>query len=159
MHQFAHAIIRLLADAGWNPGRSIDISAPRDALAQRGITIVSHAARFIEEFDGLCVRTPRGPFNFSVADCLSYLASEEIPYLSKLTGQCLCPVGSGLFLVLLVAPNGDFILMDDHWRSYARFEAISDAFDVLFAPGSEKGKWIELGREYWPPGYRPVDSP
>jgi hypothetical protein len=124
------------------------------AIRRRGIPCHDAALRFLAEFEGITVRTPRGPFSFSLPQVLAHIADAEVPYLTSITGEPLCPVGWGVFLLMLVAPRGEAVLLDDDWRRYARFGTPSAAVEAIFEPDPGRPIWVELGEEHWPPGYR-----
>lgn len=159
MHPFHPEVAELLVAAGWRPGRTVDAGPALQLLSRRGLNTHEVARAFLEEFEGLRISTTRGPFSFEMNDCLAHLRDEDLPYLGKITGEALCPAGWGLFLFLLIAPNGDVILLDSHWRRYARFSTKAEAFTVVLLrpiPGVQRATWIELGQELWPPGYQPL---
>jgi hypothetical protein len=151
--------MELLVAAGWHSGRTIDPGPAVELLAERGLVPHEAARGFLAEFGELRIKTSRGPFSLEMKDCLDHLGKDDLPFLGKVTGETLCPVGQGLFLFLLIAPGGDVILLDSHWRRYARFSTIAAAFAVLLlhpVPGVRSATWIELGQERWPPGYQPL---
>lgn len=157
MSTFSPEVRGMLTASGWLEGRTVDLTAAENSLLQRRITPPNAARRFLSEFDGLTIRTRGGPFYFGVLESLLHLGAEDIPYLSALCDEPLCPVGWGLFLFLLIAPNSDLVVLTDHWRRYARFAERSDAFDLIFLPGCPPATWIDLRPEQWPPGYQDLD--
>jgi hypothetical protein len=145
-----------LAAAGWQPGRAIDPAEAVAVCVRRGITPHEAAIRFLQEFDGLQVSTPRGPVYLHADRTLANFSKQDIECLPRIANESLCPVGYGLFLIILVAPNGEIVLLNDHWRRFSRFPSVADAFEALFNPAAGEVTWIELPSECWPPGYQPL---
>jgi hypothetical protein len=158
MPAFSPAVRAWLEPAGWFPDRVVDISCAAQLLKARGIPVAEAASRFLREFNDLKIDTPRGPFYFDINDFLLHLGDTDIPYLSRITNEPLCPVGHGLFLWLLISPKSDFVLLDNHWRRYYCCQDLRETFELLFVPGSPKVSFVEMGSECWPPGYRLVDE-
>ena len=158
MHCLSPKVATLLASEGWAPGRRVDILSASDQLECRGISVSSAAAAFLSEFEGLTIHTRGGLFHLGTQDCATHLLDDDIPFLRRITGEPLCPVGHGLFLWLLISATGDFILLNSHWQRYLRCHDLNDALELLFVPETPRRPFVELEPECWPPGYQPIDD-
>jgi hypothetical protein len=56
--QFSHAAIKLLAEAGWFPGRSVPTYDFETSLIRQGAPVLEEAVRFFSEFGNLTILLP-----------------------------------------------------------------------------------------------------
>ncbi|WP_202609546.1 SUKH-3 domain-containing protein [Herbidospora solisilvae] len=118
---------RILARAGWEPGRQVDISAWRSRLEEDGFVMHHAAERFLREFGDLVV--PYGGPGISRArealefdPLLAIGEGDRFAEWSETVGKSICPIGEldqGRFF-LGIDEDGMIYLMSD---SLARFGA------------------------------------
>src|SRR4051794_29395637 len=94
--RFDSLVTSALRAAGWFEGRLVDLRPVRAGLERRGAGMNPAAEDFLREFHGLILRRrDGGRISFDIHETLSLLADDDIPFLSRLTGKPLCPVGYG----------------------------------------------------------------
>ena len=130
----------LLVQAGWVPGRSLDVARGVESLVEAGYELTPSAHAVLREFSGLTVTSQDGVRRLwvdgeraaSVADpawCGAY--QDE-------AGRVLVPVGGYSHMILLVDDVGSF------WGGLdAEFGKLADSFEdllrvLLVAPGSAR---------------------
>lgn len=124
----------VLREAGWVPGRQVDVSRWVRALEDEGIIVHGAARRFLAEFGGLAVEISgpgancaRAPFEFGPLQCLG----EEDRFLewSEETGRSICPVGvldRGRFF-LGIDEQGEILLVETWVASFGRMPTALDS--------------------------------
>lgn len=85
---------RCLREAGWFPGRSVDVSLALEELRSRGHDPPQSIADFLAEFDGLHIQPSRIDFDIATEGYSSHDAI-LLEDLSPFVGERVFPVGSG----------------------------------------------------------------
>jgi len=85
---------RCLREAGWFPGRSVDVSLALEELRSRGHDPPQSIADFLAEFDGLHIQPSRIDFDIATEGYSSHddILLEDLP---AFVGERVFPVGSG----------------------------------------------------------------
>ncbi|MEU4481733.1 SUKH-3 domain-containing protein [Micromonospora sp. NPDC023966] len=117
--------MRILTEAGWQPGRRVDTSAWRTQLEAGGFDMHQAAERFLAEFGGLTVahRGPgisqaRAPFELDPLLCLG--EDDRFADWSSVIHRSLFPLGEldeGRFF-LGIDETGEVYLVADWLASY-----------------------------------------
>jgi hypothetical protein len=106
------ATLELLAEAGWSPARSVDISAEVRHLSRIGYRVSAAAEQFLRSFLGLTIRRPCGTSEDTLdiipAEAASRVWRDRVRTYESFLGVELCPVGSYFTwtFTLLMAPDG-----------------------------------------------------
>ncbi|MEU7527249.1 SUKH-3 domain-containing protein [Saccharothrix sp. NPDC042600] len=90
----------LLREAGWFPGREVDITRWEDLVTDEGFPLHAEARRFLREFGGLVVEVDddsegvdRAPASFDLDPDLCSGQREWFERLGRRAGATLFPVG------------------------------------------------------------------
>jgi SUKH-3 immunity protein len=87
----------LLRDAGWRPGRSLDVSAAQLQLEARGYGIPKELELFLREFDGITISFVRNGRTDSiwldVQRAISLADPEWVSHYEERTRTSLVPIG------------------------------------------------------------------
>jgi SUKH-3 immunity protein len=128
------ATARLLAEAGWYPGRRVDVFGARELLESRGYVVGERVEGFLREFERLCICYMRNACQDSVwfdAQRAGSMADPElIAYYESRTKTSLVPVGyaNHEHLLIMKANEGGF---------YAAFD------DFLCTLGIDTSEMVE----------------
>jgi hypothetical protein len=128
--RFSEETESILVAAGWKPGRRVDVSAWRDQLEGRGLTMHDAAERFLQEFGGMDVRasgsgvtSAKEPFQFDPTLALGEEDSFEL--WSRRSGHSLFPLGEldrGRFF-LGIDEEGEIYLVSGWLARFGKFDA------------------------------------
>jgi hypothetical protein len=106
--------LNVLSHAGWEPGRSIDISRYVDTLTAEGFPVHETVREFLASFGGLHFPDrPHGltydDLTFDILEVTDLISPGHLSPFNDVVGTALCPVG--------VADGGlAFVAMDEHGR-------------------------------------------
>jgi hypothetical protein len=136
-------IVEVLEGAGWKRGRERDIGPVIGELESHGIRVSPAAQEFMAEFHGEQVVRANGLFEFDARAAHKWIEDDDVPFLNRLVGVELCPVGFGMRMFLLITPSAEFVLLHDEWLLFHRFANVIEALDaVFFVPAEQKPIWI-----------------
>lgn len=140
----------LLQASGWQPGRSVDITADLEALTREGFVVSPAAEAFLRQYSHLIMQVP-GKSNPMIVDGgvaarHAFVGWEEA--YSAAIGKRLVPVGEYSNLLFWIDPDGDIwaTFDDDYGRAGA---SLQEVLQGLFfdSPGWRLDRKVDLGRE------------
>jgi len=121
-------IEQCLSAAGWQPGRTCDLTNVEQALRHAGFPMHAAARHFLAEYHGLAVDVPvagtdgiLGFVHFDPEKVLRFLAPTDLPRLAALMPKAICPVGttSGHTMFVFMDEDGKSYLLDMEWTLFA----------------------------------------
>ncbi len=136
----------LLLNAGWLPGRQVDMAEEIAALEAEEFTVTDAAATFLREFSGLSIVGPgnRNPLVIGGPDLALDADSGWSDLYSDAIGTTLTPVGEYSNLVLFITADGTF------WGGFENEygcagSSLDDVIRGLFidSPGWKLDQWVE----------------
>jgi hypothetical protein len=138
---------------------AVDADEAQTILTNNGLPVSVPVSDFLSKFHGLHFDLANGFLDFDVRKVLEWLEPDQIPFLPKLTGQPLCPIGYGGRMHILIATTGEVVFLHDEWLFYFRVPDIAQALDVALFPGPHPYEIVDLSDEQRPPPYRLTQSP
>jgi hypothetical protein len=130
--------LSLLADAGWHPGRSIDIAPYTSTLRRRGYPVFGVVRQFLSSFGGLSIRRPtpisEDVLEFDPSHQVVHIFKARVTSYERIIGPQLCIVGSylgGAFTVLMDEEGKVYSGADDTLRYVAESGVL--AIEVLLS--------------------------
>lgn len=117
-----------LAAAGWQLGRTCDLTKVEQALRQSGFPLHEAARHFLTEYHGLALDVPvagadgiAGFVHFDPEKVLRMLAPTDLPRLAVLMPKAICPIGttSGHTMFVFLDEAGMSYLLDMEWTLFA----------------------------------------
>lgn len=121
-----------LIEAGWYPGRHIDITPYAEALEREGYRVLPAAARLLHEYGGLSVPFTRaiarhavsGQFHFCADRAAEAIDHEGyVAHFADTLASAVCVVGA-------IVPDGTTLLMTPDGALYGGFDTRLVRFGV-----------------------------
>lgn len=127
--------IEILESFGWSRDRSVDVSDVEAFIQNRGFVVTTLGREFLRSFHGLkFVLPPRQGLsfvNFDVPEELGWLTNEDLPYLDRLAGDRLCPIGHGGGNLLFLSQRDEMLLLSDQWLGFSKLSNLYDGMDLI----------------------------
>jgi hypothetical protein len=137
--RFTESTLLYLQQAGWFPGRRINIAPIEQTLSKQGFQILDAATQFWREFDMLDYAVPYHENTVALIQFDALFTAENNYYkfqtIMNQLKQPVCPIGQREFEIMVIDPSGQICAYGE--KKVGLYASTADEFIETFSKGHQ----------------------